>query len=186
MSPEPSKQNRDNNVKTSEEVLKQIGEFGLFQKLLDSIVCLIYFFIGYQVLIMYFMTLTPSWRCKANSTECLSNATLPEDDFSRCNMSRSEWDYVEHAQYSLITEYDIHCDRYWLRELLSSIHFVGWGIGAFILGWIGDKRGRKVLLFPSVLVIIVMNIASAFVRNVYVMVVVRFAVGFLLPGKRIF
>ena len=177
----------DNNkaYMNTDKILTNIGEFGKFQKLLDGVVCLIYFFLSFQVLIMYFTTDTPPWKCRANSSECFFSGTFPEDDTRRCNMSRDEWYYTKPVKYSIVTQFDIHCDEQWLLELLSSVHFVGWGVGAIILGWMGDKYGRKTLMFPSVASIIVIGLVSSFLPNIYLIVVCRLFIGIFIPGAMV-
>ena len=166
----------------AEEILTRVGEFGRFQKLVDVIVGLIYFFLSFQMLIMYFTTITPPWKCVSNSSTCLFNGTQHGEDTRRCDIARSQWYYTEPTQYSIVTQFNIHCDEQWLLELLSSIHFVGWGIGAIILGWIGDRYGRKILLFPSAAALLVIGFVSSFMPNVYLIIVCRFFVGFFIPG----
>ena len=166
----------------AEEILRHVGEFGRFQKLIDGIFCLIYFLVGLQILIMYFATITPTWKCISNSTICLFNGTRQAEDTHRCHISRDQWHYTEPTQYSLVTQFDIHCDEKWLLGLVSSMHFVGWGIGAIILGWIGDKYGRKLLLFPSTAGILAIGFVSIFMPNIYLIIVCRFFVGFFIPG----
>ena len=56
--------------------------------------------------------------------------------------------YSAPKDYSIVTTFEV-CDE-WLLDLLQSIHFLGWGIGAIILGWAGDVYGRKVGLHNMV------------------------------------
>ena len=166
----------------AEIILTRVGEFGRFQKLVGVIFGLIYFFLSFQILIMNFTTITPPWKYVSNSSTCLFNGTQQGKDTRRCDISRSQWYYTEPTQYSIVTQFNIHCDEQWLLELLSSIHFVGWGIGAIILGWIGDRYGRKILLFPSAAALLVIGFVSSFMPNVYLIIVCRFFVGFFIPG----
>ena len=124
----------------------------------------------------------PTWECNGNSSVCLFNGTLASDDSSRCNMSRSEWHYTEETHYSIATQFDIKCDEEWLLELTSAIFFVGWGVGAIIYGWMGDKFGRKILLFPSVTAIYVVCFVSSFMPNISLIIICRLLIGTLFPG----
>ena len=85
-------------------------------------------------------------------------------------------------EFSLVTQFDIHCGDEWLLHLLPSIFFLGGGVGAIILGWIGDKYGRKPLLIPSFTIILAVGCVSSFSPNIYLIVVSRFIIGFFLHG----
>lgn len=165
-----------------DEILPYIGEFGKFQKILVAMLTIIYFSMSFQILMIYFSTMIPSWQCNANSTVCHFNGTLSPDDHSRCNMTRTEWHYVEPNHYSLATQFDIKCDEHWKLELTSAIFFVGWGIGAILYGYLGDKFGRKILLFPSVTGIYVVCFASAFMPNITLVMICRLIIGVLIVG----
>ena len=135
--------NSDEVTFSMDEVIVRIGEFGRFQKILDAIFCLITFPVSIQYILMYFSSLFPPWRCANNSSVCLLNGTQPPDDNSRCKMSRADWYYTKPSEYSLVTQFDLHCDKEWLLHLTSSIFIAGWAVGSVILGWIGDNYGRK-------------------------------------------
>lgn len=170
---------------TSDEFLKLIGEYGKFQKLLNLIVCVIYYFVGFQVYIAYFLVLTPTWFCKANSTSCTLNGTQSEENLYRCRIPRSEWEYTEPVHFSVVTEFDIDCKEQWLLRLVSSMNYIGWGLGSIILGLAGDRYGRKVLLFPSMAIIIVLGTITPYLPNIFCVIVVRFVIGFFIPGVMI-
>ena len=56
-------------------------------------------------------------------------------------------------------------------------------IGGFIWGVLGDKRGRKKILFGSILIYSAANIANAFVTNVEAYSIIRFITGIGLAGE---
>lgn len=56
-------------------------------------------------------------------------------------------------------------------------------IGGLIWGILGDKRGRKKILFGSILIYSAANIANAFVTNVEAYSVIRFITGIGLAGE---
>ena len=173
----------DKATATLDQVLQRVGEFGRFQKLLDAMLFLMNIPIACQILITYFATLTPTWKCRNGSSICLHNNTLSGDDNRRCSFPRKEWYYTEPNEYSLVTQFDIHCGKEWVLRLLSSIYFLGWGSGGIVLGWIGDKYGRKTILFPSIIVSILAGFITSFLQNIYLIVLLRFIIGFFNPGS---
>ena len=60
--------------------------------------------------------------------------------------------------------------------------FIGWGIGALFFGWVCDKYGRKIVLFPSVAGILVICFVSSFMPNIYLVMLCRLLVGILIPA----
>merc|ERR1712226_1745052 len=125
---------------------------------------------SFQLFIMYFSIIIPSWKCVDNGTICILNSTLPNDDYRRCNMPRNEWDYTEPKEFSLATQFDIDCDKRWLLSLVTSIFFIGWGIGAIVFGFLGDRFGRTKIIFPSLSVILGVGFISSFIPNIYLII----------------
>ena len=97
-------------------------------------------------------------------------------------MGRQEWIYIEEKHFSLVTEFDLDCERKSIVTLVMAIFFIGWGIGAMVSGSIADRYGRKVVFFPSLSTIFLLGIASPFVGNVRVVVAFRFLIGFAFPS----
>ncbi|XP_057314092.1 solute carrier family 22 member 3-like [Hydractinia symbiolongicarpus] len=174
-----------NTEVTVDQMLTHVGEFKRYQWLLDAIYCIMLIPATYQVLIMYFAALNPPWRCIKNGTVCTSNQTFDGDDKTRCNLPRSEWEYTEAKEYSIVTQFDINCDNEWQVHLTTSILFIGWGIGAVVLGWVADNYGRKIVLFPCMVMVILIGFVTSFVPNITLFILCRFAVGFFTPGTSV-
>ena len=103
--------------------LRMVGEFGKYQKILDAIFCFIFIPSSFQNLIMYFAAFQPEWRCVANSTICNLNGTFSSEDEFRCGIPRSEWEFTQPKDYSIVTEYDLYCDTDWAVYMSFSIFF---------------------------------------------------------------
>lgn len=67
--------------------------------------------------------------------------------------------------------------------LLINIQMVGLLIGGIFWGIIGDKKGRLSVLFGSILIYSVANIANGFVQSINGYVLWRFVAGFGLAGE---
>ena len=61
-----------------DEVFDHIGSFGKYQKLL-LLGCsiLVFFWFGFPVLIMTFLTADPGWKCVHNSSVCRFTDSMP-------------------------------------------------------------------------------------------------------------
>lgn len=72
-------------------------------------------------------------------------------------------------------------DRYGL--LLINIQMIGMLIGGVFWGVIGDKKGRLSVLFGSIIIYSLANIANGFIHDVTQYAVLRFIAGFGLAGE---
>ncbi len=68
-------------------------------------------------------------------------------------------------------------------ERLLAIQMAGMMVGGVLTGIIGDKRGRVSVLFGSILLYSLANIANAFVQSVEAYAVIRFLAGLGLAGE---
>lgn len=95
----------------TDEILEDIGSYGLFQKRNSLLLGLVIFVLTFQTVSMVFIGAEPTWRCKANSLTCTRNGTIsPDDDFykARCNMSYEDWEFTTEFT-SIVTE--VHVGR---------------------------------------------------------------------------
>ena len=92
-----------------DEILPFVGEFSRFQIVVEILLCISIIPPTLQLLIMYFAALNSPWRCAANSTSCIfpRNQTFGSDsaDYkARCDMERSDWEFVEPKDFSIVTQ----------------------------------------------------------------------------------
>ncbi|XP_048806552.1 solute carrier family 22 member 13-like isoform X1 [Lagopus muta] len=125
------------------------------------------------------------------------NLTLPRDangDYEQCIMYKPvEWDlntiveyglndtqkcsngwvYPTAQQPSLLTEFDLVCDRKDLSDISQSIYMVGLLIGSIIFGPLSDRIGRRPVLLISLLGQTLFGVAIAFLPNFTLYIVFR-------------
>lgn len=165
-----------------DEIIPFIGEFKRFQWVLGSMFCTMMLPVASQILLMQFAAIDPNWKCVENSTLCVFNGTFPPNNDTRCSLPRSEWEFTEPSSYSIVTYYDINCEKSWLINLLSSITFVGAGIGSVTIGWVSDNYGRKPVLYFSLAMIILSGFVSSFMPNIYFVIACRLLIGIFVIG----
>ncbi|WP_217452304.1 MFS transporter [Mucilaginibacter humi] len=68
-------------------------------------------------------------------------------------------------------------------ELLISIQMIGMVIGGVIFGILGDKKGRLKVLFGSILLYSIANLANGMVTTLNQYIVLRFIAGIGLAGE---
>ncbi|XP_014283802.1 organic cation transporter protein [Halyomorpha halys] len=73
------------------------------------------------------------------------------------------WDF-EYSQFgtTIITEWNLVCDRSYLRQLAELLFLVGVAVGGFVSGLISDRFGRKQTLMVSLLAQILIGMAIAY------------------------
>src|SRR4026209_1946849 len=67
--------------------------------------------------------------------------------------------------------------------LLLNLQMAGLLIGGIVWGILGDKKGRISVLFGSILIYSLANIANGFVTNINQYAILRFIAGFGLAGE---
>ena len=77
-------------------------------------------------------------------------------------------------------QWDLVCDRAYLKDLTQTIMTVGMMFGALICTSLSDKFGRKPIFLISNWVMVIMGVASVFSPNYYVFTVLRFFSGILV------
>ncbi|XP_066279580.1 organic cation transporter protein-like [Branchiostoma lanceolatum] len=141
----------------------------------------------------------------ANVTEGL-NASIPWENvggtwrLSQCNMymdplgadagenatiAPCEYGWVyDHSQYSssIVTEFDLVCDKAWLTELAQSIYMSGVCVGAVLFGALSDRYGRRPILLLCLTVQIPLMFAVAFATDYVTFVTLRFIIGATMNG----
>ena len=167
---------------TTEDVLAQLGEFGRCQKLILLLLFVVLIPCHYQLYVNQILLETPSWTCVNDSLLCPFNNTLPSSDKTRCDIPREEWYYTEDNKYSLVTHLQLDCEREWFQGVLTTLLYGGVGVGAVMLGWLSDVRGRKYVLFHSFFILLMVSFMSAFIYNIHFLLVARFFTGFFYPG----
>lgn len=100
-----------------------------------------------------------------------------------CQMNKSEWEFIKSPDLTIITYFGLYCDREWLVHVTTSTLFIGWAVGSFVVSWLGDNYGRKVIIYPSCIMTIVFGFLSLFAPDIYTFIACRFIIGFFTPGN---
>ncbi|XP_029444244.1 solute carrier family 22 member 13-like isoform X1 [Rhinatrema bivittatum] len=148
------------------------------------------------------------WKIGANLTkEQQLNLTLPRNrhgSYEECSMyTPVDWDIESIEKYglnatekcqdgwvydtseqksTLITEFDLVCDKKEQEAISQSIFMLGLLIGALIFGPLGDRIGRRPIILLSLLLQLVFGVGAAFAPHFYVYVALRCVVGIGISG----
>ncbi|XP_039378188.1 solute carrier family 22 member 13-like isoform X1 [Mauremys reevesii] len=92
------------------------------------------------------------------------------------------WVYSSEQIPTLVTQFDLVCDRKELNDISQSIYMLGLLLGAVISGSLSDRIGRRPIILLSMLVMGAFGVGAAFVPNFYVYVILRCLVGAAVSG----
>ena len=162
---------------TLEVVLEKVGEYGKFQMFVHFTAMLACSLDIVQNVSVFFTGLPPSWICATNSTICTSKMWNTFDAVSPCNMSRTDWRYREDERFSFVVQYDLSCEREWLRQMPASIFFVGTMMGSIIFGWTSDNYGRKKTLVSVYISLILLGCFTSLSDSIWTLLILRFLIG---------
>lgn len=103
------------------------------------------------------MYTSPQWHL-LGTNETQGNGSQP--DTQACT---DGWVY-DHSQFTMtiVTEWDLVCDRKSLRHMAQSLYMAGILVGSIILGRLSDRFGRRALLLSSHLLMAVSGTCGAF------------------------
>ncbi|RMX49476.1 hypothetical protein pdam_00017630 [Pocillopora damicornis] len=181
---------------SADDVLEEVGSFGWFQiRLLILFNLLSALLFGWAVMVTGIITAEPPWKCVQNSSVCTFGGSFYSGDEHydhRCNISRSEWEF-EDEMTTVVTEglmsedrekqnefslvFDLVCGKSIYGTLALAAVFLGFFVGAIIIGPFTDKFGRKPTIFISGFVIAVFSLVSAFPKIFSLFVVFKIIVG---------
>lgn len=83
---------------------------------------------------------------------------------------------------SIVTDWDLVCEKEWLAKLCQPTFMLGVLIGALVFGDIADRIGRVRILMVTSLCQFVLGVAVAFSGNYYYFVVLRFLLAMVSSG----
>ncbi|XP_069951341.1 organic cation transporter protein isoform X2 [Cherax quadricarinatus] len=188
-----------------EAISDSVGHFGRYQKYVFGLGCIGLFIPAMSVICMTFVSNPVKYRCVVpncdnNSTHYKENFTewaIPEGDqchvwtlknnitdqcqpevFSNSTSSCSQWVYdTSLFSATTVTQFDLTCEKAWLRPLGGSVYTTGMLVGAIVIGDLADRFGRKKALLVSVLLLGTAGVISAVSPVYYMFLSMQFFTG---------
>ncbi|XP_043914119.1 solute carrier family 22 member 6-B-like [Protopterus annectens] len=98
----------------------------------------------------------------------------------------AKWDYdTSIFESTIVTEWDLVCEKASLNNVGSSIYMLGVLSGAIVSGALADKYGRRAIILVCMPMQAVFGLIIAYAPNFYVYVVMRYLLGAVIQGAAI-
>lgn len=174
-----------------DNVLLEIGDFGLYQKFAVYLLCIPACFLNvFNNLGLVFQAYTPSFRCHREyhnnytndeyNDECTtsqsSSGNLSLDIFLNSSSLRTcqNFDYdKEHFESTIITDFNLICDRSINYKIALSLFNALSIVGCFLYSYVQDRWGRKKAFMISLTAYLFGSLASLFANNLLMFTILR-------------
>ncbi|XP_033750131.1 organic cation transporter protein-like [Pecten maximus] len=173
-----------------ETILHKIGSFGPFQRRVFILVSMFETPAAWAMLLPILLHATPDWECPdfqdnntsstnlsyaTNTSSFVGNKCLP--DGSQCQGLQFTGPFT-----SIVSEWQLVCDRTNLTKIITTIQMCGVLLGALITGQMADIFGRRKVLYVAYLMMLIVSFGSAFSPFWQVFAVLRFLTCGLVGG----
>ncbi|XP_021370422.1 organic cation transporter protein-like [Mizuhopecten yessoensis] len=176
---------------TFDDVIKQVGAFGPYQRRLILLGLFPYLIFAFQFMIPIFILSEHKHRCKDKQTAYpedniwVSNASLTScqthhfDNVTNTtyDVQCKSWSYDTSEQTSSpISDFDLVCDNAVAKSHVTMAFSFGMLVGALLSGIFGDSFGRKPVVCIT-LTFLCFSIGCAWAPSAYVLAILRFLTG---------
>ncbi|XP_035675458.1 organic cation transporter protein-like [Branchiostoma floridae] len=180
-----------------DEALILLGDFGLYQTIIYVLICVSgQFTQAWHMLSMAFLGGLPEHHCKVPGVN--RNHSIPSslvdgrEVYSQCSMYKNfsidnstvpcenGWEYS--FQSTIVTEWDLVCDKSALVETSESVFMVGVMVGSLIFGQLSDHFGRLRVWIVSIWLQMIFGVGTAFAQDYYSFTILKFITGALEQG----
>ncbi|XP_060576174.1 organic cation transporter protein-like [Ruditapes philippinarum] len=191
-----------------DQIWLSLGQWGSYQRRQLIVLLLAIWSCGFHVLSIVFLGYRPQYECKevlnSNSTvaESFMNQSIIRE-YEKCSIKTTlndtgvvtvtetgctnGWNYHEfYGQFSnersVVSEWDLVCERKELAEVSQTLVMLGQGFGAFIFTSLSDRFGRKRIHIVCHVTLFGIALATAFVPNFSSFAVMRILTGGFQQG----
>ncbi|XP_071958752.1 solute carrier family 22 member 15-like [Antedon mediterranea] len=159
------------SVMDFDSALKVVGEYGSEQKKYLYAFSLLNFFIPMQIIGLVFIGREPPVTCQNPHSESACSST------DVCNK------YIYGNEFtSIVSEWDLVCDKSYKVSQLQSYLMVGVLLGNFVFGGMSDYIGRRSSFIFALIGLAVVANLSAFTHSLFFFCFLRICIGFFVGG----
>lgn len=125
------------------------------------------------------------WDCTGGASDAACQAALAAgDEGSFCLLAPEQWTWT-HPSWSLVSQFDLTCERRFLVHTATAIFFAGALVGSGIFGVASDTWGRKRPLAAATMLLAAATFASLTAPNFATYVALRTVAGCGASGQSV-
>ncbi|VDL19901.1 unnamed protein product [Hymenolepis diminuta] len=154
-----------------DSLLKEIGEFGRFQRLSITSLSIVQIFLAFANFGFVFFGYAPT------DFQCIDPILNTTGCAAQCNYYASNDGYTSYA-----TEWGLICKNKYLLRTAQIAHMGGLFVGAFTCGPLADRFGRLRVLYINLAIMCVLSFATIWLRDMHSFCLVTFLLGICCQG----
>ncbi|KAL4716177.1 hypothetical protein ACJJTC_013954 [Scirpophaga incertulas] len=168
---EPQKQAED-------PLTKAIGAIGKWQIWICFVVFLVKFPVAWHQMSIIFLAPPMNFTCAQNRTN--------EEFDNGCNANCTNYEYDHHIfQETIISQWNLVCDRAWLKNLTQTFFMLGILVGNMVFGHLSDRYGRRMPFLAAVFLQLISGVTTAYSVNWYMFTALRFLLAVATGGTMV-
>jgi MFS transporter, OCT family, solute carrier family 22 (organic cation transporter), member 4/5 len=150
-----------------DQALVHVGEFGHFQRVQTAVCALTWAVTALQTALVLLSTLGATDPQASRLLECSKTggeaceAALSQPYPALCTLPSDSWQWSVSTGFSIVTEFDLVCNRAWLAPLPAVAFFAGSLIGCMACHLAAERVGRRRLLSAGLILTGVAGIMAA-------------------------
>lgn len=179
-------------------VLREIGQFGPFQRRNYVIMSLAWIPSAFATLSFVFTNAEPDWHCVKHcvngtgpgcTTGYVANCSSVYDAWKKsheagafCSLPDRAFAFDAPPSHRVNIEFGLTCDKSWVSSFLTSAFFLGYFFGSGIFGYLTDRWGRRRVVPVAGSLFALSVLMSAFVNTAWLYVCCQFVIGMGVGG----
>jgi len=161
-------------------VFRVIGELGRQQLKYVAYMLLLNTYAAFHMIQYALVSFAVPFSCKSKEDKLLENACF---DNARDSCASLTFNIKDAGASSIVSEWGLVCDLNYKSKGTMSAFMAGVMVGAFLLGKLADRIGRKHTITLTVVGITIFNTLSGLTGSFHVYVGAKFMTGFFCAGN---
>uniref|UniRef100_A0A2A4K9Y1 Major facilitator superfamily (MFS) profile domain-containing protein n=1 Tax=Heliothis virescens TaxID=7102 RepID=A0A2A4K9Y1_HELVI len=175
---ENEKKDVENQTTEEDPLTKAIGALGKWQIWVCLVVFLVKFPVAWHQMSIIFLAPPMNYSCAP---------IIPKDGFDNvCERDCKGYIY-DHSvfQETIISQWELICDRQWLKNLTQTIFMLGILVGNMMFGHLSDRFGRRNPFLAAVFLQLISGVTTAYSVNWYMFTTLRFFLAVATGGTMV-
>ncbi|XP_053604778.1 organic cation transporter protein-like [Plodia interpunctella] len=166
--------------KANEDPLtRAIGAIGKWQIWICFVVFLVKFPVAWHQMSIIFLAPPMNFTCAAEQ----SNHSIFDNV---CHANCTDYKYDRSIfQETIISQWDLVCDKEWLKNLTQTFFMLGILVGNMVFGHLSDRYGRRMPFLAAVFLQLISGVTTSYSVNWYMFTTLRFLLAVATGGTMV-